>query len=193
MVKTDKAKDYVNEFIETLKSADLSELNKIIDILEDARRKGKQIFVMGNGGSASIASHFATDLGKGTVKDFNDDNEKRFRIISLADNIPLMTAYSNDLGYEHVFSEQLKNLVQEGDIVIGISSSGKSRNVINAINLAKKMKAKTIGLVGFDGGQLKNMVDFKILVKKNDYGMVEDAHSMIQHLICSILKERIKS
>ena len=193
MVKIDKVKEYLTKFMEALQSTDLSELDKIIGLLAEARKGDKQIFVMGNGGSATLASHFACDLGKGTLQDPYDENEKRFRVISLTDNAALMTAYSNDLAYEHVFSQQLKNLVREGDVVIGISSSGKSENIINAIKTAKDRKAKTIGLVGFDGGRLKDLVDFKVWVNKHDYGMVEDTHSILQHMICSILKERIKN
>ncbi len=147
---------------------------------------------MGNGGSASLASHFACDLSKGTLQNVHDDNEKRFRVISLTDNIALMTAYSNDLGYEHVFSQQLKNLVNEGDVVIGISASGNSKNVINAISLAKKSKAVSIGLLGFDGGKLKEIVDLKLWVNKDNYGIVEDVHSSLQHMICFAVKERVR-
>lgn len=188
-----KAEEYLNQFKETLESLDLVDLNNIIDSLLKAYTEDKQVFIMGNGGSAVLASHFACDLSKGTLNDVYDDEEKRFRVLSLTDNIALMTAYSNDLGYEHVFSQQLKNLVNTADVVIGISSSGNSKNVINAINLAKKNKATTIALLGFDGGKLRDLVDFKILVNNNNYGMVEDVHSALQHMICSIIREKIKN
>ena len=191
MVNTE-AREYLEQFRNTLGSLDLKDLDKIIDKLLEAYKQDKQVFIMGNGGSAAIASHFACDLNKGTLQNVYDDGEKRFRAISLTDNVALMTAYSNDLGYEHVFSQQLKNLLNEGDIVIGISASGNSQNVINAINLAKKNKAVTVGLLGFDGGKLKNLVDFKIWVNNNHYGMVEDTHSALQHMICSIIRDRLK-
>ncbi len=168
-------------------------MNNIIDKLLKAYKEDKQVFVMGNGGSAVLASHFACDLSKGTLKNVYDDKEKRFRVISLTDNTALMTAYSNDLDYEHVFSQQLRNLINTEDIVIGISSSGNSKNIINAINLAKKNKAITIGLLGFDGGKLKDLADFKILVNNYDYGIVEDIHSALQHMICSIIREKLKN
>ncbi len=171
---------------------DLGDLDRIIDALLVAFKEDKQVFIMGNGGSAAIASHFACDLGKGTLQNLYDDREKRFRVVSLTDNIALMTAYSNDLDYGQVFSQQLRNLVNAGDIVIGISASGNSKNVINAINLAKKNKATTIGLLGFDGGKLKDLVDHKIWVDNDHYGMVEDSHSALQHMICHIINERLK-
>ena len=188
-----KAEEYLNQLKKTLESLNLEDLNNIIDSLLKAYRENKQVFVMGNGGSAVLASHFACDLSKGTLNDVYDDEEKRFRVNSLTDNIALMTAYSNDLDYEHVFSQQLKNLVNTGDIVMGISASGNSKNVVNAINLAKKNKATTIALLGFDGGKLRDLVDFKIWVNNNNYGMVEDVHSALQHMICSIIREKIRN
>ncbi len=175
-----------------METLDLTDLNSIIDLLLKAYKSGNQVFIMGNGGSAAIASHFACDLGKGTLKDPYDEKEKRLKVISLTDNVPLMTAYSNDLAYEHVFSQQLKNLLNAGDVVIGISSSGNSKNVLNAIELAKKNKATTIGFVGFDGGKLIRLVDYKIWVNKSDYGIVEDTHSIMHHMICAIIRERTK-
>ena len=186
------AKDYLVQLKRAIDSADLSDFDDIISALLKAYKDNSQIFIMGNGGSASLASHFACDLSKGTLQNAHDDNEKRFRVISLTDNIALMTAYSNDLGYEHVFSQQLKNLVNEGDVVIGISASGNSKNVINAISLAKKSKAVSIGLLGFDGGKLKEIVDLKLWVNKDNYGIVEDVHSSLQHMICFAVKERVR-
>jgi len=186
------AKDYLVQLKRAIDSADLSDFDNIISALLKAYKDNSQIFIMGNGGSASLASHFACDLSKGTLQNVHDDNEKRFRVISLTDNIALMTAYSNDLGYEHVFSQQLKNLVNEGDVVIGISASGNSKNVINAISLAKKSKAVSIGLLGFDGGKLKEIVDLKLWVNKDNYGIVEDVHSSLQHMICFAVKERVR-
>ncbi|MBL7147272.1 MAG: SIS domain-containing protein [Nanoarchaeota archaeon] len=187
----ESAKKYLNGLKENLDILNLEEINKIIDILLKAYKENKQIFIMGNGGSAALASHFACDLGKGTLQNVYNNKEKRFRVMSLTDNVALMTAFSNDLNYEHVFSQQLNNLVKEGDVVIGISASGNSQNVINAINLAKENKAATIAFLGFDGGKLKNLVDFKILVNNNHYGIVEDVHSVLEHMICSIIRERL--
>lgn len=172
---------------------DLKELDNIINLILKAYKENKQIFIMGNGGSAVLASHFACDLGKGTLQNVYDNKEKRFKVISLTDNVALLTAFSNDLDYKHVFSQQLTNLVNEGDVVIGISASGNSENVINAINLAKENKAVTIGFLGFDGGKLKRIVEHKVIVGSDNYGIVEDIHSVLQHMICSIVKEKLES
>lgn len=192
VINTELAKKYLEELIKTLGSLNLKDFDGIVNILLKAYKENKQIFIMGNGGSAALASHFACDLGKGTLQNVHDDKEKRFRVISLADNTALMTAYSNDLNYEQVFSQQLKNLANAGDIVIGISASGNSKNVINAIELAKKNKVITIGLLGFDGGKLKDIVDFKIWVNIHNYGIVEDIHLALQHTICFTIKKRLK-
>lgn len=192
MINTELSKEYLGELIKALGSLNLEDFDAIVNILLKAYKENKQIFIMGNGGSAALASHFACDLGKGTLQNAYDDKEKRFKVISLADNTALMTAYSNDLSYEQVFSQQLKNLVNKDDIVIGISASGNSKNVINAIELAKKNKAITIGLLGFDGGKLKDIVDFKIWVNSHNYGIAEDIHLALQHMICFTIKERLK-
>ena len=192
MNKNEPAEKHIREFKNALDSLNMESLNKIIELLLTAYRENKQVFIMGNGGSAALASHFACDLSKGTLQNPYDEEEKRFRVISLTDNTPLMTAYSNDLNYEHVFSQQLKNLICQGDIVIAISSSGNSKNVINAVNLAKRNKAITIGFIGFGGGKLKEAADFEILVDSHNYGIVEDSHSAVNHIICSILKEKLK-
>jgi D-sedoheptulose 7-phosphate isomerase len=191
VIKIESAEKYLNQLKKSLSDLDLKEINTIVDILLKAYKDNKQIFIMGNGGSAVLASHFACDLGKGTLKNVYDDKEKRFRVISLTDNVALMTAFSNDLNYEYVFSQQLNNLVNEGDVVIGVSASGNSKNIIHAISLAKKSKAITIGFLGFDGGKLKELVDFKIVINNNHYGIIEDAHSALQHMICDTIRKRL--
>ncbi len=183
------ARDYLDDLKKAIDSIDLKKVEKVIQILSKAFDEEKQIFVLGNGGSASIASHFAVDLGKGTLQNIYDDVEKRFKVMALTDNVSTITAYANDLGYEDIFAQQLKNLVKKGDVVIGISSSGNSKNVLKAIELAKKEGATTIGLIGFDGGKLKDLVDESIIVESRHYGRVEDSHLALQHLICAILGE----
>ena len=138
---------------------------------------------MGNGGSASTASHFACDLGKSTIRQFFEPKVRRFRVISLNDNVPTMTAYSNDLSYDEIFAQQLYNLINDGDVVIAITGSGNSKNVINAIKLAKKYNATTIGMLGFKGGKLKDMLDYVLHFEDDHYGRVEDAHMMFCHII----------
>ena len=139
----------------------------------------KQIFVMGNGGSGTTASHFACDINKGCCADI----KKKFKVICLNDNVPTMMAYANDLSYEKVFVEQLKNFLQPGDVVIGISGSGNSENVIQAVLYAKENQGKTIGFTGFDGGRLAQLVDIPLIVSINDMQKVEDVHMIVVHMI----------
>lgn len=186
-VQTESAKKYLDQIKNNLDALSIEEINKIINVILQAYKNDKQIFIMGNGGSAVLASHFACDLGKGTLQNVYDEKEKRFRVISLTDNVAMMTAFSNDLGYEHIFSQQLNNLVNEGDVVIAISGSGNSKNVLDAVKLAKKNNAITVGFIGFDGGKLKDLVDFKIVVNSNHYGVIEDVHDILHHMICSII------
>jgi len=158
-----------------------------MEMIYEVFKKNKQVFILGNGGSASTASHFCCDLGKGTVI----DGQPRFRVISLNDNIPLLTAYSNDFGYEFVFVEQLRNLLNEGDLVICITASGNSTNVLNAIEYAKQIGAATIGFLGFGGGKAKDMVTEHITVSNSNYGQVEDIHMILAHAACQYFRERI--
>jgi D-sedoheptulose 7-phosphate isomerase len=152
--------------------------------------KEKHIFIMGNGGSGSTASHFTCDINKGSCFDL----EKKFKVICLNDNIPTMLAYANDLSYSKVFVEQLKNFLQPRDLVIGISGSGNSENVLQAVSYAKEKGAKTIGLTGFDGGKLADIVDIPLVASINDMQKVEDIHMIVVHMLmqylCSALSNR---
>lgn len=177
----------VKKNLDMLKEEDV---HKIVNLVIDAHKNDKQVFIFGNGGSASTSSHFVCDLGKGSVKDFNDIEERRIRVISLNDNIALMTAYGNDLSYEDIFAQQLANSVNEGDVVIAISASGNSPNIVKAISLAKEKKAVTIGLCGFKGGRLKELCDHFVHVDEEHYGIVEDLHLIIAHIICYFIKQR---
>jgi len=176
--------DEVSQLIANLPQADIQ---AVIKVLLEAYRQGRTVFIMGNGGSASTASHFACDLGKGT----SQPGRPRFRVISLADNIPLMTAWANDSAYRDIFAEQLINLVRSGDVVIGISGSGNSRNITKALKRAREAGAITVGFCGFDGGRLKDLVDYCIHVKSSCIQQVEDAHLVLQHLICVTLQEEL--
>src|ERR1700732_5510737 len=142
-----------------MRAISLPDLKKVLGILEEGYHNGHRIFVMGNGGSAATASHFALDLSKNTIM----PGAPRVKAISLTDHVPLITAWSNDTAYEHIFSEQLANMIEPGDVVIGISTSGNSLNVINALRLAKESRAYTIGLLGAKGGRIKEMVDAYVL------------------------------
>lgn len=155
------------------------ELNRQVKILYDAWKEDKQVFIIGNGGSASTASHFACDLGKGAAI----EGKRRFRIMSLNDNMAVFSAYANDNGYEHVFSEQLINVLNPGDVVIGITVSGNSPNILRAMEYARKMGAITLGWIGCDGGKLKGMVDSALTLTSSNFGVVEGAHVVLHHAI----------
>lgn len=182
------SEEYFQQINQLLENLDIEKIEKIVNVLFEAYKKNKQVFILGNGGSSSNASHFACDLTKGTLENAYDDKEKRFRAISLTDNVATITAFGNDLSFEDVFFQQLRNLVSKEDIVIGISGSGNSINVIKAIQYAKKCGAKTIGLLGFKtGGKLKNLVDYEITVQDEHYGRIEGIHLMLCHFITDSL------
>lgn len=184
-------KDYLKTLKKELDTLELHKIVKVVDVLFDAWKNGKQVFIFGNGGSASTASHFACDLGKGTLQRVYDQKERRFRVMSLTDNVAMMTAFANDLSYEDIFVQQLSNLVNPGDVVIGLTGSGNSSNVVKAIKFANKNGATTIAFLGFDGGKVKDIVNNHILIKSNHYGRLEDAHLVLGHLITFYLRKKI--
>lgn len=155
----------------------------VVDALVAANRAGQTVFICGNGGSASTATHFGCDLAKRPIV----QGQPRFRVIALTDNNALMTALSNDISYDDVFSEQLLPLVRPNDVVIGISGSGNSRNVLKAMEVAREAGATTVGFCGYDGGKLKGMVDLPVHVPSHTMAMVEDVHLMLEHAICERL------
>jgi D-sedoheptulose 7-phosphate isomerase len=183
----ENANKYLSTLKECLGEIPLDRVEAIVEILDRAYQGNKQVFIMGNGGSASTASHFACDLGMGSIC----DGGHRFRVMSLNDNISLMTALSNDLGYDQVFREQLSARVDEGDVVIGITASGNSANVLQAIEYARARGAVTIGLIGFEGGALKDLVQEPITVSCKNYGQVEAVHLVLTHLITQSFREKI--
>jgi D-sedoheptulose 7-phosphate isomerase len=180
----DLVQSYLSDVRTTLEELSSDEIWDVIAVLHSARLSGRQVFIMGNGGSAATASHFACDLGKGAQV----EGCPCFRAISLTDSVATFSAYANDCGYEHVFSRQLANLIQPGDVVIGISGSGNSPNVLNAVELARQRGATTVGFVGFDGGQLEGMVDLSVHVAKDCMEQVEDVHVVLAHLIATTLR-----
>jgi len=179
---------YIADLHETLNNLPIEIIDQVIKLLHSAREQGKQVFILGNGGSASTASHFACDLGKNTRR----DDLPHFRVLALSDNMALFSAYANDEGYENVFVQQLASFVEPGDVVIGISTSGNSPNVVKAIELANRVGANTIGLTGFDSGKLGSLVDWNLHVKSDCIEQVEDIHLMLEHLICTVLRQRIQ-
>jgi D-sedoheptulose 7-phosphate isomerase len=183
----DGIRRYVEDVKITLDRLPWEEIERAIEVLHEARLADRQVIIMGNGGSAATASHFACDLGKGTLV----AGLPRFRVIALTDNMPLFSALANDFGYDRVFVEQLASLVRPEDVVIGISGSGNSANVLNAIFFARQIGATTIGLTGFDGGQLKDLVDVCVLVPNHNMEQVEDLHLVLEHLITTQLRQSI--
>jgi len=179
----DFVKKYVSELEEILDSIDVKTVENIRDILIEARENNKNIFVIGNGGSASTASHIANDLSKGVLGHTGEKNIKRFKIISLTDNVSILTAWSNDTGYDKSFSEPLKALINKDDVLIAISASGNSENVLNAVEVAKQTGARVIGLSGFDGGKLEKESDICLTAKINKYDVAEDIHLIISHIL----------
>jgi len=185
---TKVAQKYLTELKETANKISVKDIQKIAEVLLEAYRKDKQVFILGNGGSASTSSHLACDLGKGTLKNVYNQREKRFRVISLTDNVATMTAFANDLSYDDMFVQQLHNLVRPGDVVIGISGSGNTPNVIKALIYAKGQGAITIGLLGYQtGGKAKELVDHNITIKSNNYGVIEDLHLALDHILTTCL------
>ena len=180
-------KKYFDDMKNALDGVSKEDVKRIVEILHDAYENEKKIFICGNGGSASTASHFACDMGKGTLKRFYDENEKRFRVVSLTDNVALITAFGNDVSYDDVFAQQLKNLVEPDDVLIAISASGNSPNIVKAVELAKRANAKVIGFTGFNGGKLRELSDYYVHVNSDHYGIVEDIHMVLSHMICSYL------
>lgn len=181
----ERLRQYLCEVEDTLGRLPLEAIHEAIVILHEARLRGRQVFIMGNGGSASTASHFVCDLAKNT----RQSGWPSFRAIGLTDNMAIFSAYGNDDGYDNVFALQLANLVQPDDVVIGISASGNSPNVLQAIDLAHQMKATTIAFTGYGGGKLGGMVDLHINVPNHTIEQVEDIHLMLEHMITSALRE----
>lgn len=175
--------NYFSELKTVIDNLDRNEIETFINVMLNARNNGKNIYIMGNGGSGATASHFCCDFNKG----MSYTKDKKFKMICLNDNVSTMLAYSNDVGYDFVFVEQLKNFVKEGDIVIGISGSGNSKNVLNAIDYANKKGAITIGLTGYNGGVLKQITKYSVNANVNNMQITEDIHMMICHMIYDIL------
>ncbi len=180
---------YLRGLVECHQEISREKLEHIVELLMDAYRHGRKFFILGNGGSASTASHMACDFGKGTVI----PGKPRLRVISLSDNMALLSAWANDASYEVVFKEQLENLLEPGDVVLGISASGNSPNVLRAMEYAKQHGAVTIAFVGFGGGKLKGLVDVDITVSSKNYGQVEDLHLTLNHIVSQYLKERFRA
>jgi D-sedoheptulose 7-phosphate isomerase len=179
--------DYVASVGATLAQMPCGAVEELVDVLLKATEAGRAIFVFGNGGSAALASHAACDLGKGTC----DVARQRVRVMSLTDNVPLITAWANDTAYELVFTEQMKNFIQPGDVAFAISGSGNSPNVLHALRYAREIGATTVGLGGFEGGKMRPLCDVCVVVPSDNMQIIEDLHVMASHGIFTILRSRL--
>jgi D-sedoheptulose 7-phosphate isomerase len=179
---------YLAELQEVIAGLPTELIEQVITLLLNSARRGNKVFICGNGGSAATASHFACDLAKNTVV----AGGPGFRVVALTDNVALMTAWANDTAFDNVFAAQLNPLVEAGDVVIGISCSGNSANVLNAISVARQHGATTIGFTGDQGGQLKALVDICIQVPSPRIEQQEDVHLILEHSICSAIREQFK-
>ncbi|MBQ2704291.1 MAG: SIS domain-containing protein [Clostridia bacterium] len=173
--------NYRQQLIDTFLKMDTESINQLMNLLTDARDNDKQIFIMGNGGSGATASHFAGDFNKGLS--LGKPLDKRYRVICLVDNSPTLLSLANDVSYDEIFVEQLKNFLRDGDVVIGISGSGNSENVLRAVKYAKDRGNKVVGLTGYNGGTLKNMSDVSVHVPIDNMQITEDLHMVLTHLM----------
>ena len=193
MIEMDRfVSEYFEELKEIFERIDKKDIEDITDAIYNAYINNRTIFILGNGGSASTASHFACDLGKGTLSRVYDSNERRFRVVSLTDNVSTITAYANDLSFDDIFIQQLRNLVHKGDVVIAITGSGNSKNVIKAVKYAREQGAITIGMLGFDGGKVKKFLDKHVIIPSDHYGRIEDVHLILEHAITDYLRTKIR-
>lgn len=180
-------KQYIDLEISVLKKLDTAEINVLMNALEKTRKCGATVYVMGNGGSGATASHMVNDFNKG-VSEYID---QKFRFVCLNDNISTLTAVANDIGYDAVFSFQLQGKVSAQDLVIGISGSGNSKNVLNAIELAKSAGATTVGLTGYEGGALRKMVDIPVHISVMSMQVTEDMHMVLDHLMMAVFYKEL--
>ena len=183
--------DYISEYLEmekkTIESLNREELLSVVNTFLDVYEKEGTIYVFGNGGSASTASHMANDYNKG----LNEFLDKKFRFVCLNDNVATLMSIANDISYEEVFRMQLRGKLEEKDLVVGISGSGNSMNVINAISYAKEMGVKTVGLCGYEGGKLKALSDVVLHVKLSNMRIVEDIHLIFNHLLMYVCQRHM--
>ncbi len=180
---------YFEDLAATLPKLPWATVDAIAEELFHAYENERTVFLFGNGGSAALASHFACDLGKGTVSP--DRERKRLRVMALTDNVPLITAWANDANYEDIFAEQLRNVLQPDDIALAISCSGNSPNVLKALKLARERGAVTIGLGGFDGGAMKSLCDVCVIVPSDNMQHIEDIHLSLAHALFTVVRKRI--
>lgn len=186
-IEMPRAEMYFQEVSGVLRRLPFAAIDAVTDALWDTYLADRVVFVFGNGGSAALASHSACDLSKGTAVNGN----RRFRVLSLTDNVPLMTAWANDQRYDDIFAEQLRSFVQKDDVALAISGSGNSPNVLNGLQVARDAGARTIGLTGFQGGKMKLLCDLCIVIPSDNMQIIEDLHVSVTHSIFTALRSCI--
>ena len=179
--------NYFDDVIQTIGKMPIATIEKIVTALMEAYESSRTIYLFGNGGSAALASHFACDLGKGA----SNGSSKRFQALAFTDNVPMMTAWANDARYEDIFAEQLINFVRRDDITFAISGSGNSPNVLKALKVAREAGAFTIGLTGFQGGDMKDLCDLCLTVPSENMQIIEDLHLSVTHAVFTALRAKI--
>ena len=190
---TEPISDYLAETRAALDGLSVQEIRAFIEALEQAYRDGRQVLIIGNGGSAASATHLAVDLSKTVLGRPVNRGAKRFRALALTTDVSVLTAWANDFSFNDVFAEQIEALGQPGDLLVVITGSGNSANVVSGVETAKRRGLRTIGLLGFDGGRVKEMLDTHVLVQSTDYGHVEDMHLVLVHLVTAYFAGRIRS
>jgi len=173
---------YIEHEINTIRSLDVEAINEALNVLMETYENGNTVFVFGNGGSSATASHFQNDFNKGV----SEHTEKKFNFLCLNDNMATLMAVANDIGFEEVFRFQLQGHIKPGDVIMAISGSGNSKNVINAVEYAKEQGCKIIGLTGFGGGKLKQLSDISLHAPVNSMQITEDIHMIFDHLMMSV-------
>lgn len=179
---------YLADIHRCLDAIPLDAVNSVVECLDRASAERRQVFVFGNGGSAATAAHLVCDLRRSVG---SRRPARTMRVTALCDNIATLTSLANDCGYERVFSAQLEGSLEPGDVVIAISASGNSANILNALAVARDHAAITIGLLGFGGGRARRLVDIPIVIDSHEYGQVEDLHLMVGHLVCACLRQQL--
>jgi D-sedoheptulose 7-phosphate isomerase len=178
---------YFANVVDTIANMPITTIDRIVSALMQAYESNRMIYLFGNGGSAALASHFACDLGKGAT----NGSSKRFQVLAFTDNVPLMTAWANDARYEDIFAEQLINFVRPYDVALAISGSGKSPNVLKALKVAREAGAFTIGLTGFEGGNMKNLCDLCLIIPSDNMQIIEDLHLSVTHAVFTAVRAKI--
>ena len=181
-------REYLLQLQSVIDRLDTNVVDRLVEAIWSGYLRSRTVFLFGNGGSAALASHLACDLGKGTINGLR----KRLRAVCLSDNVPMMTAWANDLNYQEVYAEQLRNLIEPGDVAVAISGSGNSMNVVRGLEVAREAGATTMVLTGYDGGRVKSIADICLIVPSDNMQHIEDAHLCVAHAIFTSVRNRMK-